>query len=116
MDVSNSVRNVLKKLVIPEIKPNFFYDKEKTDELIKEVQKSVPKVIVKKNQTIVSEGEPVTAEQIAVLKDLGLLDQSGGTSFLIIYIVLAVFVVVVFLTQYIYIAKNHKKYLKIQNL
>ncbi|WWU79637.1 HDIG domain-containing protein [Clostridium baratii] len=112
MDVSNSVRNVLKKLVIPEIKPNFFYDKEKTDELIKEVQKSVPKVIVKKNQTIVSEGEPVTAEQIAVLKDLGLLDQSGGTSFLIIYIVLAVFVVVVFLTQYIYIAKNHKKVFK----
>ncbi|MBS6006451.1 MAG: phosphohydrolase [Clostridium baratii] len=112
MDVSNSVRNVLKKIVIPEIKPNFFYDKEKTDELIKEVQKSVPKVIVKKNQTIVSEGEPVTAEQIAVLKDLGLLDQSGGTSFLIIYIVLAVFVVVVFLTQYIYIAKNHKKVFK----
>ncbi|MDQ0150119.1 HD family phosphohydrolase [Eubacterium multiforme] len=112
INTSFNTKKVLKKLVIPELKPNFFYDKEKTEELIKEVQRNVPKVIIKKNQTIVSEGEPVTAEQIAVLKDLGLLDQSGGTSFLILYTVLALFTLIVFFTQYIYIAKNHKKVFK----
>ena len=112
INASFNTKKVLKKLVIPEIKPNFFYDKEKTEELIKEVQRNVPKVIIKKNQTIVSEGEPVTAEQIAILKDLGLLDQSGGTSFLILYTVLALFTLIVFFTQYIYIAKNHKQVFK----
>ncbi|MGG7096248.1 HD family phosphohydrolase [Clostridium sardiniense] len=112
MNASVNVKKVLKKLILPELKPNFFYDKEKTDELIKEVQKNVPKVIIKKNQTIVSEGEPVTAEQIAVLEDLGLLDQSGGTSFLILYAVLALFTIVVFFTQYVYISKNHKEVYK----
>lgn len=112
MNASVNVKKVLKKLILPELKPNFFYDKEKTDELIKEVQKNVPKVIIKKNQTIVSEGEPITAEQIAVLEDLGLLDQSGGTSFLILYAVLALFTIVVFFTQYVYISKNHKEVYK----
>lgn len=112
MNTSVNVKKVLKKLILPELKPNFFYDKEKTDELIKEVQKNVPKVIIKKNQTIVSEGEPVTAEQIAVLEDLGLLDQSGGTSFLILYAVLALFTIIVFFTQYVYISKNHKEVYK----
>lgn len=112
IDTKSSVQKVIKKLVIPEIKPNFFYDKEKTEELIKEVQKSVPKVIIKKNQTIVSEGEPVTAEQIAILKDLGLLDQNGGSSFLLLYSMLAIFTVVMFFIQYFYIYKHHKKVYK----
>lgn len=112
MNTSVSVKKVLKKLIVPELKPNFFYDKEKTDELIKEVQKNIPKVIIKKNQTIVSEGEPITAEQIAILEDLGLLDQSGGTSFLILYAVLALFTIIVFFTQHVYISKNHKEVYK----
>lgn len=111
-DTKPSVKKVLKKLVIPEIKPNFFYDKEKTEELIKEVQKNVPKVIIKKNQTIVSEGEPVTAEQIEILKDLGILDQNGGGSFLLLYSMLAIFTVVTFFIQYFYIYKYHKNVYK----
>ena len=112
MDFSLSIKKVLKKLVVPYIKPNFIYDKEKTDELIKEVQKNTPKVIIKKNQTIVSEGEPVTAEQIAILKDLGLLDQNGGNSFFALYTVLAIFTVVIFYIQHTYILKKHKEVYK----
>lgn len=112
MDFSLSIKKVLKKLVVPYIKPNFIYDKEKTDELIKEVQKNTPKVVIKKNQTIVSEGEPVTAEQIAILKDLGLLDQNGGNSFFALYTVLAIFTVVIFYIQHTYILKKHKEVYK----
>lgn len=112
MDFSLSIKKVLKKLVVPYIKPNFIYDKEKTDELIREVQKNTPKVIIKKNQTIVNEGEPVTAEQIAVLKDLGLLDQSGGNPFFALYTVLAIFTVVIFYIQHTYILKKHKEIYK----
>lgn len=112
MDFSLSIKKVLKKLVVQYIKPNFIYDKEKTDEVIKEVQKNTPKVIIKKNQTIVSEGEPVTAEQISILKDLGLLDKSGGNSFFALYTVLAIFTVTVFYIQHMYILKKHKKIYK----
>lgn len=112
MDFSLSIKKVLKKLFVQYIKPNFIYDKEKTDEVIKEVQKNTPKVIIKKNQTIVSEGEPVTAEQISILKDLGLLDKSGGNSFFALYTVLAIFTVTVFYIQHMYILKKHKKIYK----
>lgn len=112
MDFSLSIKKVLKKLVVPYIKPNFIYDKEKTDELIKEVQRNTPKVIIKKNQTIVNEGEPITAEQIAILKDLGLLDQSGGNSIFTLYTILAIFTVIVFYIQHMYIFKKHKKVYK----
>ncbi|MGL4873139.1 MAG: HD family phosphohydrolase [Clostridium sp.] len=112
LDVSSNVKNVLRQMIIPKIEPNFFYDEEKTNEAIQEAEKAVPKVIIKKNQTIVTEGEPITEEQIAVLKDLGLIDQSGGWSIFILYAVLALFVISALFIKHFYIYKNHKKEFK----
>ncbi|MGL5417152.1 MAG: HD family phosphohydrolase [Clostridium sp.] len=109
LDVNSNIKNVLRQMIIPKIEPNFFYDEAKTNEAIQEAEKAVSKVIIKKNQTIVTEGEPITAEQIAVLKDLGLIDQSGGFSIIILYAVLALFVVSVMFIKHYYIYKNHKK-------
>ncbi|HAT4253885.1 HD family phosphohydrolase [Clostridium perfringens] len=90
------------------VEPNFFYDKEKTDELIKETLKQVPPVMIKKNQIVVSEGEPVTAHQLELLGTLGLLSDSASA--LYIYIALGVLVIIVMYLQYGYI---HKYYLAI---
>ncbi|MFL7795804.1 HD family phosphohydrolase [Clostridium chauvoei] len=103
-----NLEDVLKDIIYSQIKPNFFFDKEKTDEKIREAQKNVPKEIIKKNQTIVKEGEPITARQIELLKELGLLDRGGGKNYLYTYIVLAIFVIVVLLLEYSYISKERK--------
>ena len=87
------------------VEPNFFYDKEKTDELIKETLKQVPPVMIKKNQIVVSEGEPVTAHQLELLGTLGLL--SDTASALYIYIALGVLVIIVMYLQYGYIHKYY---------
>ena len=87
------------------VEPNFFYDKEKTDELIKETLKQVPPVMIKKNQIVVSEGEPVTAHQLELLGTLGLLSDSASA--LYIYIALGVLVIIVMYLQYWYIHKYY---------
>ncbi|MFR5593461.1 MAG: HD family phosphohydrolase [Clostridium perfringens] len=87
------------------VEPNFFYDKEKTDELIKETLKQVPPVMIKKNQIVVSEGEPVTAHQLELLGTLGLLSDSASA--LYIYIALGVLVIMVMYLQYGYIHKYY---------
>ncbi|MDK0741077.1 HD family phosphohydrolase [Clostridium perfringens] len=87
------------------VEPNFFYDKEKTDELIKETLKQVPPVMIKKNQIVVSEGEPVTAHQLELLGTLGLLSDSASA--LYIYIALGGLVIIVMYLQYGYIHKYY---------
>lgn len=87
------------------IEPNFFYDKEKTDELIKETLKQVPPVMIKKNQIVVSEGEPVTAHQLELLGTLGLLSDSASSFY--IYIALGILVIIVMYLQYGYIHKYY---------
>ncbi|HAT4338390.1 HDIG domain-containing protein [Clostridium perfringens] len=87
------------------VEPNFFYDKEKTDELIKETLKQVPPVMIKKNQIVVSEGEPVTAHQLELLGTLGLLSDSASGIY--IYIALGILVIIVMYLQYGYINKYY---------
>ncbi|MGG7176519.1 HD family phosphohydrolase [Clostridium paraputrificum] len=108
LNLDSSTSSMLKALVSNQIKPNFFKDKEKTEEKIKEVQKNTPKVVIKKNQTIVKEGEPVTERQIQILKDLGLLNENSGKGFLLLYLILAVFLGLILVIQNMYVYKNYK--------
>ncbi|MGM8285988.1 HD family phosphohydrolase [Clostridium perfringens] len=103
-DLSDSEKAIALNFVSV-IEPNFFYDKEKTDELIKETLKQVPPVMIKKNQIVVSEGEPVTAHQLELLGTLGLLSDSASA--LYIYIALGVLVIIVMYLQYGYINKYY---------
>lgn len=101
---------LLNNIATNEIKPNSFFDKEKTEEKLKEAQKSVQKEIIKKNQTIVKEGEPITARQIEILRELGLLDKGVGKTYFYTYLILAIFVAVVLGMQCSYLAKDKKEY------
>ncbi|MGG5462648.1 HD family phosphohydrolase [Clostridium sp. B9] len=105
-DLNDSLKGIALKFVVV-IEPNFFYDKEKTDELIKETLKQVPPVMIKKNQIVVSEGEPVTAHQLELLNTLGVLSDSNSS--LYIYIALGFLVVIVMYLQYGYINKYYPK-------
>ena len=63
------------KMINSQIKPNYVEDTEKREELIKEALKSVEKVMIKKNQTVVKEGEPITERQIEILTELGYIKE-----------------------------------------
>lgn len=104
---SGEIVGTMKNIISSEIKPNFFFDQEKTNEKIQEVQKSVEKVVIKKNQIIVKEGEPVTETQLEQLKELGILKE-GSNGFDILYIIVAMFYFAVLFIQNYYIYNNHK--------
>lgn len=103
---SSKLSKVLRDLGIRigtlEIKPNFFYDKEKTNELKEEAKKSVEPVTIKKGQIIVKEGEPVTNRDLVILEDLGLLDNKTNKY---IYIAIFALVLLVMFLQWFYIYK-----------
>ncbi len=91
-----------------EIKPNFYYDKEKTEELKKETLKNTPPVMIKKDQTIVKEGEPVSKYQLDLLKDVGLLNNNNNFEWYV-FIGLGVLIALVLFIQYAYIYKFYNE-------
>lgn len=109
LKLESNLTSVLKSVIKSQINPNVFYDEEKTEEKRQEVQKNVSKVIIKQNQIIVKEGEPVTEEQIEILSDLGMLDDENSTVNLYVYLALAVFLAIILFLQYNYIRSNYKE-------
>ncbi len=105
LENSRNVKEIVKKMCGSLVKPNFFYDKEKTEEMIKEATKAISPIVIKKNQTIVKEGEPVTEQQLELLNELGLLNESRFN--LYIYISLAIMVMLVMYLQYSYIHRYY---------
>ena len=59
-NLDRNIEDILKEMCDSLVNPNYFFDQAKTDEAIKEALKNVSKVMIKKNQTIVKEGEPIT--------------------------------------------------------
>ncbi|WP_315080178.1 HDIG domain-containing metalloprotein [uncultured Clostridium sp.] len=108
LNIASPLKEILVDITKSQINPNLFYDSEKTEEMQKEAQKSTSKVIIKKNQIIIKEGEPVTAEQIAIINELGLLDNGIKGKYIYVYLSLALFLFVILFLQYSYIYLNYK--------
>lgn len=98
LDYSRSLKDTLKSILYSQIQPNYFEDKEKTEEKAKEAEKSIPTVVIKKGQIVVKEGEPVTEHQIEILKSMGLLNESKFDY--LIYIALALLILVILLLEF----------------
>ena len=103
------MEETLRSIIYSQIEPNLFIDTEKMEENIKEAQKNVQKVIIKKNQIIVKEGEPVTERQIEILKELGLLNSGLNKNYTSSFIFVAILVGLVLFIQYSYIAREDKE-------
>ncbi|WP_139904070.1 HD family phosphohydrolase [Clostridium thermarum] len=89
------------------IKPNYFFDEQKTEELKKEAIKDVEPVMIKKDQIIVKYGEPITVRQIQILTDLGLLNDNPAIQ-LRLYISLTVLLLGIMIFQWHYIYKFYR--------
>lgn len=105
-NLDRNLEDTLKSILYSQIKANFFIDTEKMEENIKEAQKNVQKEIIKKNQIIVKEGEPVTERQIEILNELGLLNSGLTKSYLSSFIALAILVAVILYLEYSYISRE----------
>ncbi len=100
------VREVGISIAYSEIKPNLFYDKDKTEEMKKQATKNVAPVVIKKNQIIVKEGEPVTENQIEILKELGVLNNSGFDWYM--YITLGIMILLILSLEWYYIYRYYR--------
>lgn len=106
IEIESNIKEILRDMAYSQIKPNYVFDKEKTDELIREALKSVTKVMIKKNQIIVKDGEPITQKQIAILTDLGIVGEGVGKEYFITYIILGIFLFFVSFLQYWYLKRE----------
>lgn len=104
-ELDSNIKEILRAMAYSQIKSNYVFDKEKTDELIREALKSVTKVMIKKNQIIVKEGEPITQKQIEILTELGIVGEGVGKGYLVTYIILAIFLILVSVLQYSYLKR-----------
>ncbi|SHI62794.1 hypothetical protein SAMN05444401_1187 [Clostridium amylolyticum] len=103
---SKSLREIGKTLAYGQLKPNLFLDKEKTEELKKEASNDINPIMVKKDQIIVKEGEPINARQIMLLNDLGLLNNSGLDWYT--YLALGILVGLILFLQFYYLYYYYK--------
>ena len=106
--LESNIEEIVQDMCDSQIHPNYFFDQAKTDESLKEALKSVSKVMIKKNQIIVKEGEPITQRQISILTELGLLGDGVSKNYIYTYIITAFYVVFVFVLQYVYLKKEKK--------
>ena len=110
-ELESNIEVILREMCESQIKANYFFDQSKTDEAVKEALKSVSKVMIKKNQTIVKEGEPITQQQINILTELRLVGEDLSKDYIYTYIILAFFVLFVLGMQYMYLKKEKKEIL-----
>lgn len=100
------LRELGKSIGYSQIKPNFFCDEEKTNQLKAEARKTVQPIMIKKGQIVIKEGEPVTARDLIILKDLGLLDNEDNKY---IYITIIVLALLVLFIQWFYLYKYYRE-------
>lgn len=109
--LESNIEVILREICESQIKANYFFDQSKTDEAIKEALKGVSKVMIKKNQIIVKEGEPITQKQINILTELGLIGEDISKDYIYTYIILFFYVLFVLILQYIYMKNENNKIL-----
>lgn len=91
-----SFRDISTNIIIPMIKPNFFYDHEKTEQKRDEAIKNVSPVIVKKDQVIIEAGDIVNESHLAILDSLRILKTSNvnwSLNFAILVLIVFTFII-----------------------
>ena len=84
------------------IRPNEFYDADRTEELKQQAREEVDSVIVSQDERILREGERVSVSQMQMLREMGLLGSDGGLDYLL-YSGILIIVVVLLLTMVFYL-------------
>ncbi|WP_246110731.1 HD family phosphohydrolase [Thermosediminibacter litoriperuensis] len=104
VSLSQSVKNAGEDIAFAVIRPNMIFDKEATQREQKAAMEAVDPVKITKGQVLVEKGKPVTAEQIELLKELGLLALDNSSYFtMILGVILLVAILEVMLILDVYL-------------
>lgn len=90
------------------IKTNLFVDEEKTQEMKEEAKKKVSPVMIKKDQIVVTQGEPITKEELQILSDLGVLNNNKASNWYV-YLSLGALDFAIMLIQVYYLYKHQRE-------
>ncbi|NBG89324.1 HD family phosphohydrolase [Isachenkonia alkalipeptolytica] len=96
------------RLFSQSIRPNEFYDAQRTEELKQQAMEDVDSVIIGQDELIVREGERISASQMQILRELGLLAEDGRLDYLL-YLGIIIIVMLLLLTLVFYLMFFHKK-------
>lgn len=89
------------------IKPNFFLDEDRTEELRQNAIKDVDPIMIKKDQIIVKYGEPVTERQIEILQDLDMLNEESKVQWRL-YSSLTILILGIMILQWSYLYRYYR--------
>jgi putative nucleotidyltransferase with HDIG domain len=106
LNISGNLRALGITIGYTKIKSNFFYDDEKTQQAKLEAVKNVQPVMIKKDQIIIKEGEPVTERDLIVLENLGLLNSNFNQY---LYLAIGSLVFLVLGTQWYFLYRYYPK-------
>jgi len=103
--LNDTEQNLCERIIIYVLKPNYVFDKEKTDDFKNQARKSVSPVLIKKDDIIVRKGDKVTKNQIAVLNDLGQIGTGYNVNVLQL-IALSFVIITILAIQFLYLNRK----------
>ncbi len=115
-DFDSNAKELSIALINATIRPNMFQDVESTEQSRLEAMENIEKVMIRKGDLILREGDMVTSDRMEILRELGLLTEDSQIDKMLFLGVGALTVVLVLLmTAYIYVF-NKELLLKVERL
>lgn len=110
-DFNEGLQELSISLINATIRPNYFMDIEATEQKRQEARENVEKVMIRKGDLILREGETVTYDRLNLLRELGLLTEYSKIDFML-YAGIGLIVLVVELLMIAYLAVFNKTLLE----
>ncbi len=102
-EFDNELKDLAISIIYATIRPNKFLDEEATNKEIELAKENVDKVIIRKGDNIIREGEVITGGRLELLRELGILTEESRFDF-VLYIGIAAVALVIELLIIAYIA------------
>lgn len=93
-EFDTDLKNLAISLVNATIRPNKFLDEDATNAKIELAKASIDKIIIRKGDNIVREGEIVTFDKLEVLRELGVLTDESKVDFVLYIGIVAIALVI----------------------
>jgi len=102
-EFEESQRETAVSIINSTIRPNEFLDVEATDEARREAEESIEPVVIRRGEAILRQGDRVTADRLALMRELGLVEgEYQPDYFLYAGITLVVLLVLLLLVGYLW--------------
>ncbi|HZJ76077.1 MAG TPA: HDIG domain-containing protein [Oscillospiraceae bacterium] len=109
-EFDEELKDLAVSIIYATIRPNKFLDEDATNREIELAMENVDKVIIRKGDNIIKEGEIITVEKLELLRELGILTDESKFDF-VLYIGIAAIILIIECLIIAYIAVFNKELL-----